>query len=192
MGPGLAATDSHVSNRPDAGVAPEGTGPPAVEAIAAVQSSPSSASVKSETSAITTPAPGSATQAEEAGLRESDRWLLFGGTVILVVLVLAHAVRLRGWGLQPIDIIRPQGHEYHFVLDINEATWVEWMQFDRIGETLARRIVANREQLGPFSNVNDLQRIPGIGPKTLEHLRPFLRVNITQVRQLPESGGAYE
>jgi competence protein ComEA len=41
---------------------------------------------------------------------------------------------------------------------------------------LARRIVADREQNGPFRSVDDLARVKGIGPKTLEHLRPWVRL----------------
>lgn len=44
-----------------------------------------------------------------------------------------------------------------------------------IGETLARRIVESREAEGPFAEVDDLQRVRGIGPRTLEQLRPYLR-----------------
>jgi competence protein ComEA len=51
------------------------------------------------------------------------------------------------------------------------------MQLDGIGEVLARRIVENRKQSGPFAGVDDLQRVPGIGAKTLNDLRPHLVCN---------------
>jgi len=43
-----------------------------------------------------------------------------------------------------------------------------------IGEQLARRIVADRQQNGPFRDLADLRRVRGIGPKTLEGMRPYL------------------
>ncbi len=121
-------------------------------------------------SAPTGPAPPA------VGLRESDAWFLLGATVVITILIGVHAARVRGWGVQPIEIVRPAGEEYRLQLDINEATWVEWMQLEGLGEMLSRRIVAFREQQGRFSTVDDLTDVPGIGPKTLARIRPFLFV----------------
>lgn len=43
-----------------------------------------------------------------------------------------------------------------------------------LGETLAKRIVASRESEGPFRDHDDLRRVRGIGPRTLERIRPYL------------------
>ena len=43
-----------------------------------------------------------------------------------------------------------------------------------IGEQLARRIVAERTTGGPFRDWDDLRRVRGIGPRTLEGMRPYL------------------
>jgi competence protein ComEA len=61
-----------------------------------------------------------------------------------------------------------------FRVDINTAAWPELAELPGIGETLARRIVESREQQGPFESLEDLDRVPGIGPKTLAELRPLL------------------
>ena len=63
-----------------------------------------------------------------------------------------------------------------FRVDINQATWVEWIQLKGIGETMAHRIVADREYHGPFASLEDLLRVDGIGPKTLDEIRPWLTV----------------
>ena len=44
-----------------------------------------------------------------------------------------------------------------------------------IGKTLARRIVASRKTHGPFLDHEELQRVHGIGPRTLDRVRPYLR-----------------
>jgi competence protein ComEA len=49
------------------------------------------------------------------------------------------------------------------------------MQLPEIGEALAKGIVESREQDGPFASHDDLDRVRGIGPKTLERIRPYLR-----------------
>ncbi|MBI3839462.1 MAG: helix-hairpin-helix domain-containing protein [Planctomycetia bacterium] len=62
-----------------------------------------------------------------------------------------------------------------FQIDINEADWPEFSQLPGIGETLARRIVESRAAEGAFVDLDELQRVRGIGPKTLERIRPYLR-----------------
>ena len=43
-----------------------------------------------------------------------------------------------------------------------------------VGEVLAKRIVDDREVHGPFRDDSDLRRVRGIGPKTLDGMRPYL------------------
>jgi len=61
-----------------------------------------------------------------------------------------------------------------FQVDINKASWPELILLPNIGEQRAKDIVASREQDGSFLDINDLQRIRGIGPKTVEGLRLYL------------------
>jgi competence protein ComEA len=110
-------------------------------------------------------------------LRRSDQ--LFVGIVALIALVLMawHWARLSGWGMQPVEIDRHPRQWLEYKLDINSATPIEWAQLAGIGETLARRIVDDRARNGPFESIDDLQRVKGIGPKTVERIRPHLTVN---------------
>lgn len=62
-----------------------------------------------------------------------------------------------------------------FEVDINAADWPELLQLPQIGETLAKRIVESRRAQGPFRDPRDLLRVRGIGPRTLELIRPHLR-----------------
>jgi len=52
--------------------------------------------------------------------------------------------------------------------------WPELAQLPGIGESLGRRIVESRRQDGPFIDHDDLRRVQGIGPRTLERLKPYL------------------
>lgn len=56
-------------------------------------------------------------------------------------------------------------------LNLNQATAEQLVQLNGIGEALAQRIVADREKNGPFSSVDDLTRVSGIGEKKLEGFR---------------------
>ena len=86
-----------------------------------------------------------------------------------------HWAKLGGWGMQPIEVDRLPARQYDFRIDINSASWVEWTQIEGIGETTANKIIADRETNGPFRGIQDLLRVKGIGPKTLEKMRPYLR-----------------
>ena len=59
-------------------------------------------------------------------------------------------------------------------MDINKADWPELAELPEVGETLARRIVDSRAQDGEFRDHDDLKRVRGIGPATLEQMRPYL------------------
>ena len=74
-----------------------------------------------------------------------------------------------------VEVDRAERTKAQFVVDINQADWPELTQLPTIGETLARRIVQSRQQDGPFRDLDDLRRVRGIGPKTLETVRPYLR-----------------
>ena len=55
-------------------------------------------------------------------------------------------------------------------LDINQATEAELDALPGIGAQLAQRIVVERKAHGPFTDLNALQRVPGIGPGKLRLL----------------------
>jgi competence protein ComEA len=61
-------------------------------------------------------------------------------------------------------------------LDLNQASVTELAQVPGITQTLAERIVAQRNRLGGFSKVEDIRAVKGIGPVTLKRLQPSLRV----------------
>ncbi|MGI4894536.1 MAG: ComEA family DNA-binding protein, partial [Janthinobacterium lividum] len=61
-------------------------------------------------------------------------------------------------------------------VDLNSATVEELDALPGVGEVLAGRIVAFRTENGPFSAVEDLGEVQGIGPKVLEGLRDLVRV----------------
>jgi competence protein ComEA len=111
------------------------------------------------------------------------RWLLRRADQIAVAALVASAlVAMVGWWVvhggwrgRLIEIDRADPLAVHFEVDINSADWPELIQLPGIGPTLAKRIVESRQTAGPFADNDDLRRVRGIGPKTLEGLRPYLR-----------------
>jgi competence protein ComEA len=111
-------------------------------------------------------------------------WLLRrADQAVVAVLVSVGLATTIGWwiaqgGLQGrlIEIDRAGPQTAQFQVDINEADWPELAELPGIGQTLSHRIVACRRADGPFIDHDDLRRrVRGIGPKTLEAIRPYLR-----------------
>ncbi len=61
-------------------------------------------------------------------------------------------------------------------VNINEATGPELVALPGIGPAMAARIIAYRREHGRFTSVEELDGVKGIGPATLQRLRPFVRV----------------
>jgi competence protein ComEA len=61
-------------------------------------------------------------------------------------------------------------------VDINTASVPELKRLPGIGPVLAERIILYRVDHGPFRQVDDLQRVRGIGTKTLAAVRPLVAV----------------
>lgn len=90
---------------------------------------------------------------------------LVGKLVAMAVAVLLGMVGLKQCG-QPLS--REQAAQRATAsVDVNSASLDELMTLPRINETLARKIIAGR----PYARVEDLEKVSGIGPKTLEGIR---------------------
>ena len=61
-------------------------------------------------------------------------------------------------------------------ININTATREELVTLPGVGETIAARIIAYREENGPFYDIGALREVKGIGDKTLEKLAPYICV----------------
>lgn len=90
------------------------------------------------------------------------------------------ALAILAWGT--IDALRtspipptasPSGKETP--LSLNSATYEELLMVPGLTPRLARAIMTHREAHGPFRSLAGLEAVPGIGPKTIEKLKPYLQ-----------------
>lgn len=113
----------------------------------------------------------------------SPHWLLRrADQAAVAVLVLAGLTATVGWWVahgggthRLIDVQEAPPQTAVFQVDVNEAEWPELAQLPGVGKLLAQRIVESRRTQGPFVDHDELRRVRGIGPKTLENIRPYLR-----------------
>ena len=103
-------------------------------------------------------------------MRDSS-WRVRVGMIGLLVCALA------GLSAAQHAVAAPSTAEKAELIDINKASLQGLMAVPGIGEVLAKRIVTFREEHGPFRRVEDLMRVKGIGEKSLERLRPYVKVN---------------
>lgn len=61
-------------------------------------------------------------------------------------------------------------------VNINTATRDELRRLPGIGDVLSGRIVARRARHGRFRSIDDLKDINGIHQKTIDRVRPYLRL----------------
>lgn len=57
------------------------------------------------------------------------------------------------------------------LVNINSATVEQLSTLDGIGEATAAKIIADRQSGGPFENIEDIQRVSGIGEKKYEAIK---------------------
>ncbi len=63
------------------------------------------------------------------------------------------------------------------VVNVNTASAAELTRLPRVGEKLAERIVAHRQQHGAFRRAEDLMEVKGIGEKMFQGLKPYVTVS---------------
>jgi len=77
--------------------------------------------------------------------------------------------------LENVLIVRPTFHDARKV-NVNAASVEELVRLPGIGEVLAGRIVAHREENGRFPSIDELLAVRGIGPKVLEAIREHVTI----------------
>ncbi len=105
----------------------------------------------------------------------SDRELRVLLIAAAVVLSIVGAIRAGKfiWGRGQITVRTHEPAELRGArLDINTAAVHELDMLPGIGPTTAEAIVKNREEKGAFRSLEDLMRVRGVGPGTVEAVRP--------------------
>jgi competence protein ComEA len=104
---------------------------------------------------------------------KSAQWTAAALLAAIIGLLSYHAYAGMRFGTRASEH-RDDGPIYR--MDLNRAPAAELNQLPGIGTKLAERIVTYRITHGPFRSIDDLRQVSGIGPKTLERMRPWVCV----------------
>lgn len=63
-------------------------------------------------------------------------------------------------------------------IDVDVANAESLEGLPKIGPVMAKRIVANRDSLGPFGSLEELQRVKGVGPALARALAPYVTFSL--------------
>ncbi len=103
---------------------------------------------------------------------------VIASVVLVWLLITARRHRLAGPSREVVEQIQGGLRESVLLrINLNEAEPRELALLPGVGPILASRIAENRIRLGPFASVNDLSRVHGIGPKTLDQIREICVVD---------------
>lgn len=115
-----------------------------------------------------------------------SRWLIAISTALLIVITFvmiiltSPSVLVGVEASEPIELVVEKSasgdSEVLTTINLNTATIDDLMALPELGEVLAQRIVAYRNEHGYFSAVDELINIKGIGDSRLSRWRPYLTV----------------
>jgi competence ComEA-like helix-hairpin-helix protein len=99
--------------------------------------------------------------------------LLVGVALVAVGVTLARGIEW-AWGSGEVSVVEsPAVLPAAPRLDLNTATAPELELLPGIGPKTAAAIVARRRENGPFADWQEVLEVPGIGPHTVEQIRPY-------------------
>jgi competence protein ComEA len=117
------------------------------------------------------------------GFRAGDQRFLTGLLTLFLLGISIEWILLVTAKPLPPTLQRGDSFRRWFNVDVNTGTWIDWMQLEGIGPGLAHRIEADRRLNGPFQTIDDVGRVPGIGPVTLDRIRPWLTISHAKEKQ---------
>jgi competence protein ComEA len=104
---------------------------------------------------------------------------------VAVALLTVHGSGYLRHGSRPAELER--GPDLSYRVELNRARRPELLQLPGVGDRLADRIEDYRSTAGGFRSVDELRKVPGVGPAVLERLRPWVFVEATDTDREPDA-----
>lgn len=114
-------------------------------------------------------------------LSKTETFLLALTALFLVTAVSVRLLMPRAAASQyTVEALTPSEETEEDRVNINTASASELDALPGIGPVLAQRIIDRRTERGPFTSVEELLEVDGIGQATLDGLREFITVKETK------------
>lgn len=97
-------------------------------------------------------------------------WTILLAVFVLVIWASTMSMRLA----RPIDLEQFDPAPTGYRVNLNQTDVDTLILLPSIGPQLAHRIMAYRYRHGPFAGEIDVQSVAGVGPVTLQRVRPFV------------------
>ena len=113
------------------------------------------------------------------GTRWGEGWLILAALTLLAALLWMIWMdrQPRAQLAAPVHSVALEAVERAGQIDINSASAAELEELPGVGPVLAAAIAEYRGEHGPFESPEELLGVRGIGPVTLEGMRPYLRLD---------------
>ena len=111
------------------------------------------------------------------------QWSTAGLLVVFLGLLAWRGYGLSSYSTRPLLI--ENGAAPRGAIDLNRADVVDLRLVPGVGEKMAQRIIEHRRQKGPFRSLDELRRVSGVGPATLDRMRPYLRIESYTEEAIP-------
>lgn len=111
-------------------------------------------------------------------IKKGERLILISITAVFIMLLIIAAVGQHNGNdrqsLSSLSHANASGWIYDGKININTADAQALMQIPGIGDALSARILAYREANGPFTTIDELTNVKGIGEGTLRKIQDFI------------------
>lgn len=94
----------------------------------------------------------------------------------LLFVLMFVAMPLSSFSVQDVPEVKTEVTVQNVLIDINTADAIQLSGLPGIGEALADRIIAYRNEYGLFKTTQDLQQVKGIGEKKLSKITTLITV----------------
>lgn len=100
--------------------------------------------------------------------------LIFGFFSILSLLIYL----TKNYQYEKYVLVKKSSAKKAYLINVNLGTWHDFASLPGISDSLAQKIIQNRDEQGRFNEVSEIMRVKGIGQKKFEQIKEYLTLDV--------------